>query len=217
MLYLIRSNTLNKAIILVFSVLLSACSGTGGIIGGLVPAPKFLKGDVEGDVYVAQDRDFKVALPHPPSVDGYEWTYTKVHEYKNDNHTKVIFGPAAFDINYYHVSLVSSVIESERDKHSAQLFEKVAIMQPYRAPHTPEQIVKLPILINGNSGFYAAFKMGPSQWLLCAVVYLEEGFYVIEADISRSFDGMYNPSEEEVKNRKYEIFNRLLESFEKPV
>lgn len=208
---------MNKAIILACSILLTACSGTGGIIGGLVPAPKFLKGSVEGDVYVAEGRDFKVALPHPPSVDGYEWTYTKVHEYKNDNHTKVIFGPAAFDINYYHVSLVNSVVKSELDEHSNQLFEKVTKMQPYREAHTPEQLVKAPLLINGNSGFYSAFKMGPSQWLLCAVVYFDEGFYVIEADISRSFDGIYNPSEEEVKNRKYEIFNRLLKSIGKPV
>jgi hypothetical protein len=208
---------LNKAIVFLFSILLTACSGTGGVIGGLVPAPKFLKGDVEGDVYLAQDRDFRVALPHPPSVDGYEWTYTKVHESKNENHTKVIFGPAAFDINYYHVSLVNSTIKSELNEHSSQLFEKVTKMQPYRESHAPEQLVNVPITINGNSGIYAAFRMGPSQWLLCAVVYLNEGFYVIEADISRSFDGKYNPSEEEVKSRKYEIFNRLLESFEKPV
>ncbi|WP_445357537.1 hypothetical protein ACJJIC_17720 [Microbulbifer sp. ANSA002] len=208
---------MKKVVLFFLCVFVTACSGTGGIIGGLIPAPKFLEGEVEGDMYIAEGCVFQVGLPHPPSIDGYEWTYTKVHEHQEEKYTKVVFGPAAFNINYYHVTLVNTPSIDDISKHSEGLFNQLTKMQPYREVDTAEQLVNTEIEINGNKGFYVAFKMGPSQWLLCGVVYLNQGYYVVEADISRSFDGMYNPSEETVKNREYQIFNRLLETFTKQV
>ena len=84
------------------ALLLAACSGTGGIIGGLVPAPKFLDGKVDKSTYYAPNNAFSVRLPHPPeqsAADRNEWIYTKVHEINDGPIVAVVFGPAAFDRN----------------------------------------------------------------------------------------------------------------------
>ncbi|PVZ71846.1 hypothetical protein [Pelagibaculum spongiae] len=203
----------HKVAVVFICMLISACSGTGGAIGGLIPAPKLLKGNVSGDIYYAQDGSFQVNLPHPPSVSSSEWRYTKVTEGTTDTFTKVIFGPAAFDINFYHVTFIKQSEINGFSSHSDQLFNDVTKMQVYREVHEPKQLVKKSIVINGNKGFYSAHQMGPSQWLLAAVVYFDDSYYVVEADISRSVKGPFNPSEEEVINMEYQVFNRLLEGF----
>jgi major membrane immunogen (membrane-anchored lipoprotein) len=56
---------------LVLLTSLIGCSSTGGTIGGLIPAPKFTKGDLSDGIYTAQDKSFIVnfgAGIRPPIV-----------------------------------------------------------------------------------------------------------------------------------------------------
>ena len=45
------------------TVMLAACSTTGGAIGNLIPAPKILKGEIKNDVYYAPNGVLSVAVP----------------------------------------------------------------------------------------------------------------------------------------------------------
>lgn len=72
---------------------LVGCDSTGGTIGGLIPAPKLLKGSVAGDTYTSPDHAFQVQIPYPPSLDDYQWKYAKVTEGSDGNSTTwVILG-----------------------------------------------------------------------------------------------------------------------------
>ena len=54
------------------------CSTTGGTIGGLIPAPKFLKGKIENNIYYAQDSSFQIKPPF--DQESYSYTYMEVKE-----------------------------------------------------------------------------------------------------------------------------------------
>jgi hypothetical protein len=47
-------------------------------VGGLFPAPKFLKGTIENDTYRSPDGLFQVGCPQPK--DSYEYKYMAVKE-----------------------------------------------------------------------------------------------------------------------------------------
>lgn len=82
---------------------LAACAHTGGDIGGLVPAPKFLKGSISGSTYTSKDGLFTVTVPHAQG--SYEYTYMQVKEQYGNGFDYVSFGPAATDQSIYRVNL----------------------------------------------------------------------------------------------------------------
>jgi len=96
-----------KGMLLGFMVAaLAACASTGGDIGGLFPAPKFLKGDIEGNVYTAKDKRFTVSVPH---VQGsYEYTYMQVKEQYGTVEDYLSFGPAAINQSIYRIDFVTA-------------------------------------------------------------------------------------------------------------
>jgi len=57
-------------------VVLAGCSTTGGTIGGLLPAPKFLKGEIVNNIYRSPDGSFSVGVPHKEG--SYEFKYMQV-------------------------------------------------------------------------------------------------------------------------------------------
>jgi len=82
----------------------AGCSTTGGDIGGLFPAPKFLKGSIENNVYTSKDKLFSIAIPHKQG--SYEYKYMQVKEEYHNGYDYVSFGPAAFDQSIYRVEVV---------------------------------------------------------------------------------------------------------------
>lgn len=93
---------------LFLSLLLSTlmgCSSTGGDIGGLVPAPKFLKGSIDNNVYTAQDKRFTVSVPHAQG--SYEYRYMQVKEQYGPIEDYLSFGPAAVNQSIYRIDLVT--------------------------------------------------------------------------------------------------------------
>jgi hypothetical protein len=104
----------------------SACSTTGGTIGGLFPAPKFLKGNIENDTYTAQDKTFSIKVPHKQGSN--EYTYMQVKEQYGELGAYVSFGPAAFDQGIYR-------LETAKRTASSMSVEAVApkIVEGYKA------------------------------------------------------------------------------------
>jgi len=81
----------------------AGCSTTGGDIGGLFPAPKFLKGSIDNNIYTSKGKLFTIAVPH--AQDSYEYKYMKVKEEYTKNNDYVSFGGAAFDQSIYRVNV----------------------------------------------------------------------------------------------------------------
>lgn len=81
----------------------TSCSSTGGTIGGLFPAPKFTKGEIENDIYMSKDGDFSIAVPHKDGT--YEYTYMQIKEQYSELGAYISFGPAAFDQSIYRLEI----------------------------------------------------------------------------------------------------------------
>ena len=139
------------------AVLLVGCETTGGTLGGLLPAPKFLKGEITKDVYVAQDRSFSVRVPHKEG--SYEYKYMQVKEQYRDLGAYVSFGPAAFDQSIYRIET------AKRTNQSIELDKGVAakIVEGYKAQlqkqfgTAPKEVSSRQETINGRKAFYWQF------------------------------------------------------------
>ncbi len=94
---------LKNILIIIVSIFIVGCSSTGGIIGGLFPAPKFLAGKIENDVYFSKTKDFAVSIPHKEGT--YEFTYLQIKEQYNDLGAYISFGPAAMDQSIYRLEV----------------------------------------------------------------------------------------------------------------
>ena len=86
----------------VLLLLPAACSSTGGTWLGLVPAPKFLDGDIEDGVYTAEGGAFSVEVPYEEGSS--DFRYMAVKEQRNGLEWYVSFGPAVdqaiFRVNF---------------------------------------------------------------------------------------------------------------------
>jgi hypothetical protein len=89
------------------AVLLAGCDSTGGAIGNLVPAPKFLRGTIKNGVYAAPDSFFSVTVPQKEG--SYEYQYMKVKEQYGATEIYVSFGPAAIDQTIYRLDIAKRV------------------------------------------------------------------------------------------------------------
>jgi hypothetical protein len=111
------------------AIVLAGCATTGGTIGGLFPAPKFLKGEIKNNIYTARDKSFSVAVPHKDG--SYEYTYMQVKEQYSEYGAYVSFGPAALDLNIYRVETGKRITPNSQ----ALSFDEVApkVVEGYKA------------------------------------------------------------------------------------
>lgn len=86
---------------LAITFVISGCQTTGGTIGGLFPAPKFLEGKIENNIYTSKDNMFSIQVPHSQGT--YEYTHMAVKEQYSNVGAYVSFGPAAFDRSVYRI------------------------------------------------------------------------------------------------------------------
>ncbi|MHB8622745.1 MAG: hypothetical protein ACYC9J_09140 [Sulfuricaulis sp.] len=102
---------------------------TGGAIGNLIPAPKFLKGEIKDNIYIAQDKSFTVAVPY--KAGSYEYKYMHVKEQYSEYGAYVSFGPAAFDQSIYRIETGKRVTPGSQSVK----FDEVApkIVENYKA------------------------------------------------------------------------------------
>lgn len=85
----------------------TGCRTTGGIIGGLIPAPKFTKGDLTDGLYLAQDMSFSVVSPFPE--DSYAYTYMSVSEEYTEKEINVVFSSSAAPAEVYRVNVYKNI------------------------------------------------------------------------------------------------------------
>lgn len=88
--------------LLILSILMAGCQSTGGIIGGLFPAPKFLDGEINNNIYTSKDKMFSIQVPH--IQDSYEYKYMEIKEQYSNLGAYISFGPAAFDKSIYRIA-----------------------------------------------------------------------------------------------------------------
>lgn len=96
---------------LLVSTVLSGCSSTGGTIGGLLPAPKFTKGELTDGIYTAKDKSFSVASPF--DKDSYEYTYMAIAEKYGAIENSIQFSSSAAPAEVYRISIFKNTREDE--------------------------------------------------------------------------------------------------------
>ncbi len=196
------------------ALLLAACSGTGGIIGGLIPAPKFLDGKVDGSTYYAPNKAFSVRLPHPPDLtadDHNEWIYTKVHEINDGPIIAVVFGPAAFDSNLYTAALVRAPMSPDKDAHVNQVFGNRVQFRTATYGQTYAEKTRQRFERHGRPCYYAVYE-SEKAFLVLSITDAGNSYYAVEADVAKiSAKGV--TTLEELTNRQLGRFNSMLESF----
>ena len=102
---------------------LIGCSSTGGTIGGLIPAPKFTKGDLTNGIYTAQDKSFIVNSPF--DKESYEYTYMEIAERYIDQESSVQFSSSAAPAEVYRISVFKNVRPEEQlEKVAFRSFKK---------------------------------------------------------------------------------------------
>jgi hypothetical protein len=88
---------------LLAAALVTGCTSTGGLMGGLVPLPKILKGTLQGDTYLAPDGLFSVKSPYAKGSG--EYTSMTIKELYGPKGDYVSFGPAELDQSIYRVNI----------------------------------------------------------------------------------------------------------------
>lgn len=194
---------------LVMAISLTGC--TGGTIGGLLPAPKFLKGSVENNTYTAPDKSFKVSLPYK---DPYEWQYAQVKEERdNEDVTWVIFGPAAFDKNLYHVVLVKHPLTESLEKQTAITYENQVGRRTKLQGSPYSKIADLRFDYKGRMSSYGVFE-NDKQFLILVTLDLGDKFAAFDVDAPKVEDLDQNKMRSAISNRSWERFNNFVQSFE---
>jgi hypothetical protein len=197
--------------IILWLFLLTGCSGTGGALGNLVPAPKFLNGNIDGSLYVAPDKAFSVRLPYSPTgshMERSEWRYAKVHEISDGPVVGVIFGPAALDLNLYHAVLIREPRSGDKDASTDDLFARKLSFREGSYQERSRQMVQ----INGRTSYYAVYE-SQDAYLVLSVTDSPDSYYVVEADISKHSVHNLPSDAQSLIDRSWPVFNVLLESF----
>lgn len=100
------------ALLLTLSVVsLLGCSTTGGTIGNLIPAPKFLKGDVKDSKYHAADGSLEINTPFPQRTPAY--TYMEVKERYASTGAYVSFNSSVAPNEIYRIEVGKKLDESQ--------------------------------------------------------------------------------------------------------
>lgn len=153
-----RMNQLRLILSAFAATLLLGCESTGGTTGGLLPAPKFLKGEINADIYTALDRSFSVKVPHKKG--SYEYTYMAVKERYGELGAYVSFGPAAIDQSIYRVETAKRTSQSIAFDKALALHVvdnyKTQLQQGYGA--TLEEVTSRADTMRGRQMYYWQFK-----------------------------------------------------------
>ncbi|MBK8016147.1 MAG: hypothetical protein IPK20_05125 [Betaproteobacteria bacterium] len=127
------------------SIVLSGCESTGGIIGGLIPAPKFTKGSLDAGVYTSKDRKFAVASPFEPGSN--EYTYMEIKESYLEGEAHIMFLSSVRPAEVYRVDVLCEIAQRPGPKTSEELGTVVRaryfemFSSEYGTPLVPEQVI----------------------------------------------------------------------------
>ena len=150
-------NTVCKSLsVIALVTFVSGCASTGGSVGGFFPAPKFLKGDIENNVYTSKDKRFTVSIPH--QMVSYEYKYMKVKEQYKENGVYVSFGPAAYNYSIYRYKNIvypkgiKNTVSMNTVAHNVIEDSKKKMLEMYDTH--PTVLEKSQIKINGHKAYH---------------------------------------------------------------
>jgi hypothetical protein len=141
---------------IIAGIALSGCATTGGDIGGLLPAPKFLKGSITGDVYTSSDGSLSIAVPHKEG--SYEYKYMQVKEQYSPLGDYISFGPAALDRSIYRVETAKRATSDGATRKTEDIAPQV--VDGYKAQlanaygTTPQQVAASTETLAGRRAYY---------------------------------------------------------------
>ncbi len=102
-----KENTMKLVLLTLTLVFFSTAYSTGGTIGGLLPAPKFIKGKISKGIYTSPDKDFQIKVPN--WEDKSQYLYMKIKEKFSKTGEYLSFGSAATNLNIYRVEYVKKL------------------------------------------------------------------------------------------------------------
>lgn len=162
---------------------LAGCSSSGGDIGGLFPAPKFLKGSIDdNNIYTAQDKRFTVSVPHAQGTDDYRYMHVK-EEYGPDE-DYVSFGPGAVNQSIYRINFMAApagkpLPDLDTVAPKALSFVEQQAQEAYGGAPTAGEGSK--ILVSGHNAYHWELKQAvPSGKLANVPVNLVHELYLID-------------------------------------
>jgi len=149
-----------KLTLIFLTILIAGCSTTGGAIGGLFPAPKFMEGSIEKNTYLSKDKDFSISIPHEDG--SYEYKYMKVKEQYRDLGAYISFGPAAFDQSIYRLEVGKKLTPESKNVVFEDVLEKIVVNYLHQLEagykSKPELEKREIIHVNGQKSYYFKFR-----------------------------------------------------------
>lgn len=139
---------------------ITGCSTTGGTIGGLIPAPKFMEGSIDKKTYYSKDKDFSISIPHGDG--SYEFSHMNVKEQYGDFEAYISFGPAAFDQSIYRLNVGRKVTPESRNIVFEDVLEEMIdnykhqIEKGYQSKPALEK--RKAVLVNGKKSYYFSLR-----------------------------------------------------------
>lgn len=175
---------------------LAGCETSGGTIGGLLPAPKFLKGEIKNGTYTSDDKTFSVAIPHKEGTG--EYRHMQVKEQTNQFGAYVSFGPSAFDQSIYRVEIGRQLVAAGEKLRLEQIAPEV--VEGYKAQlkngygsELKEQASRQESL-NGKKAYYYQFtQLVPAGKLSNMPENLTHEVYVIDFGLGAAIVWVQKP------------------------
>ncbi len=201
---------------------------TGGIIAGLLPAPKILKGKIKDGIYIAPKKEFKISVPNWNNKSEYQ--YMKVKERFSKTGEYLSFGPAAFNQNIYRLeysrklSFEGYYIELNTIK--ALVFKKY-IKQIEKAYHAKIELISEDVdLFDARKSYSRIYRQHiPAKKKLFKKIAETLRYHFIDLVDYGSYNLMFwvevdvnlenrSKFEEKLKIRDYEPYQRFVHSFD---
>ncbi|MCF6259513.1 MAG: hypothetical protein L3J98_05025 [Gammaproteobacteria bacterium] len=159
---------LSKLALTSLVILITGCSTTGGTIGGLFPAPKFMAGSIDKKTYLSKNKDFSITIPHEKG--SYQYKYMKIKEQYGDLGAYISFGPAAFDQSIYRLEIGKKLTPNRKnfvfEDAVDKIIENYAQQLEANYKSKPKLEKREIIHVNGKKSFYFKFRQEIASGIL---------------------------------------------------
>ena len=208
--------------ITVLAIFLAGCGG--GTIGGLLPAPKIVKGDLDGTKYTSPNRVFSVVAP--VSKDRGEWTYTKIKENSEshpDQKSEFVGFKTPYDSHFYSVEVVT--LNKDINNENAKLINKDNIKRTIdssikRWGSKVNDLGQGELDCGHSKSTYSVFHQRISssglsfdKYFLISQSFSGRYFVIVTSELNYDLRGA-SPPVEQIKNMKFEKNNNFVCSVE---
>ncbi len=202
----------------ILTLFLTGCSG--GTIGGLLPAAKIVKGDLDGTKYTSPDRVFSVIAP--ASKDRGEWTYTKIKENSEshpDQKSEFVGFKTPYDSHFYSVEVVT--LNKEINNENAKLINKDNIKRTVdssikRWGSKVNDLGRGELNCGHSKSTYSAFHqrinssgLNFDKYFIISQSFIGKNFVIVTSELNYDLRGA-SPPIEQIKSMNFEKNNNFV-------